>query len=152
MIKLFTYNLLPPEEFPLQTGLHTVEGYPVKVYQGIFTKNGKKSPDFVQKDDPLWQDLIARPEQTRKIIPFLGKEESGSLRIAELLLRQFHYQLDIVAPIVCRHFPEWAIEWLVRAGIPSENIVRFADFHTQCKEGPQLEAYMRYYARILSAH
>lgn len=150
MIKVFTYNLLPWEEFPFATGLHIIENCPVKIYQGIFTKDGKKNPEYVTKDDPMAVDLFANKEQTKKVIGFLGKETSGSLRIPDLCMNEFYGQLEKLFFVVCPHFPEWAVERIFREGVPEENVVRFVDGHMnkQCKEGPMLEAYMRYCARM----
>ncbi len=135
MVIFSTYNFAKDHKvFPFQTGMHELLGVPFLVVQGIFTQEGKKHPDFVNKDDPGYRMIRKYRHVPHAYVPFIGKLSSGSDAIINRLLIDYAGDLSRLNPVLCPHVDEAMKSKFRKRRIPLRT---FDDYDpVQCQEWP----------------
>ncbi len=147
MVAVLTYNQFAEVDFPYPCGLGNTHSVMTLILQGVFTKEGQKSPDFVTPHHPMFRLLATHKDSLTKVIVFIGKEESGSFKMIDLLLETFEDSRSLLFFVLCRHVPEYKYKELLSEGILPTNIFQFTDGHEQCRESIVLEGFLLYYIR-----
>ena len=150
MTRAFSYNSFSAALFPYGHGLQEVGGQPLLMVQGIFTKDGKKSPAFVNRDDAGYKLFRSGLSREDEVIGFFGKETSGGDAAVDLMLEDMREIGFSFKPIFCRHVDVLTQAKLVAARVPYRI---FVDYAKQCEEWQHLEdAILGAVARLSRAH
>jgi hypothetical protein len=136
MIRAFTYNVFEYEIFPYKNGLQQVYGVPLIVVQGIFTRDGKKAPEFVDRENEGYKIIRSGLAAVDSVIGFFGKESSGANAALDIFLEDWEKIGFNFKPKFCRHVDVLTQSKLIERKIPYEI---FIDYAEQCEEHKHLE-------------
>jgi hypothetical protein len=136
-IGIGTYNTL----YSYQPGVHFIFGQPVIIETKLFTQDGKKSPEYVCKDNPGWQRILACKNSLEQLTLFTGKYESGSEKIIYRAAEDFQDKKEILQFILCPHELEEKRALIKNLGFDTNQIREFKDYNYPCEESPILLGY-----------
>jgi hypothetical protein len=152
-LAVVTYNKFVYENGDLiyPNGIHKISGVNVLISAETFAS---KLPHLVTPDDLNFKKLIIHKGTLERILVFLGKPESGSLRIPEVMCKAFDFRT--IKFISCHHGWEEKMKVLEECHtLPSQWMyaedchVRFTDKEARCNEIPWMLGYMHYYIGML---
>jgi hypothetical protein len=123
------------------TGVHFIFGQKVLIVVQAFTKDGKKSPEFVVQEDAGWQKILEHKNILERVIIFLGKYESGTREIILRAAEDFADKKEVLFFILCPHELKEKRVLLRGLGFSESQWTEFKDNKHPCEESPQLLGY-----------
>ena len=80
-----------------------VAGILVLVLHRAFTKDGKKGPEFVRRDDSQWQKVLSAKDELSDVVLFVGKKDSGGVAMIHRACEDFADRPHKLFFVICQH-------------------------------------------------
>ncbi len=136
-IVVLSYNDL---FFPEALRKHLKETYCFDVV--VLQPFSSKVREEINQSDPEWQKIAT--EKFDKLIVFVGKQNSGSLEIIDLVCATFEKEEEKLFFVLCPHQKDKKERSLETFGVKKTQWMVFEDAHThtQCQERPLMLGYL----------